>query len=47
MLIPVPSLLQIGVKFGQNDNFPIHEENLLRTFSAMTSAGTALEEFAW
>jgi hypothetical protein len=42
LLIPIPRLLQIGIKLGENDNFPIHEENLARILSAMVSAATAL-----
>ncbi len=42
LLIPIPSLLQIGIKLGENDNAPIHEENLARILSAMVSAATAL-----
>jgi len=34
--------IQIGIKLGENDNFPIHRENLVRTLSAMVSAATAL-----
>ncbi len=42
LLIPIPCLLQIGIKLGENDNFPIHRENLVRILSAMVSAATAL-----
>ena len=42
LLIPFPGLLQIGIKLGENDNVPIHEENLARILSAMVSAATAL-----
>jgi hypothetical protein len=42
LLIPFPSLLQIGIKLGENDNSPIHEENLARILTAMVSAAAAL-----
>jgi hypothetical protein len=42
LLIPNPGFFQVEVELGENDNFPIHEENLARILSAMVSAATAL-----
>ena len=42
LLVPIPGLLQVEVELGENDNFPIREENLARILSAMVSAATAL-----
>ena len=42
LLIPNPGLFQVEVELRENDNVPIHEENLARILSAMVSAATAL-----